>query len=208
MSDTSTFNALWSEANARIDADGGGFSPNAVLLLRQAVAIAEDDYAQAVDAQGEDDDGEYALLNAQDRLANVLGFLSRQLWLSDSKDDQDEALALRTRAAELHSAVAEECTDANSHFNAYCDLKWLWRRLFKRAFRGQWRLFWDAWGYFRRGGYHFWRMQRILRDHDWTTADIKAANVGKIPVPMLYPVDVCDCELCADEDDTDEDDEG
>ncbi len=197
MSDTSTFNALWNEAVDLRDADGGGFSPDAVLLLRQAVTIAEDDYARAADALREDEDGEYALLNAQDRLANVLVFLSRQLWLSDSKDDQNEAIALRIRAAELHSVVAEECTDANSHFNAYLDLKWLWRRLFKRTFRGQWRLFGDAWGYLRRGMHHFWRMQRILRDHDWTTADIKAANVGKIPVPVLYPVDVCDCELCA-----------
>jgi hypothetical protein len=202
LRDTSTFDALWSEANARIDADGGGFSPDAVVLLRQAMVIAEDDYARAADVQGDEDDEERTdRLNAQNRLARILHLLSWQLWLSDSKDDQDEAITLRIRAADLHSAMAEVLTHAQSHFSAYCDLKWIWRRLFKRAFRGQWRLFGDALGYFRRGVHHFWRMQRILRDHDWPFADIRAANVGKTPVPVLFPVDVCDCELCADDDD-------
>ncbi len=205
MSDTSNFNALWNEAVDRRDANGGGFSPDAVLLLRQAMALAEDDYAQAVDAQGEDDDGEYALLNAQFRLADVLGFLSRQLWLSDSKDDQDEAIALCIRAADLHSALAEVLTHAKSHYDACLDLKWVWRRLFKRAFRGQWRLFGDARHYEKRWSSHFRQMMRILVDHGWTYSDVVAAGNHKIPVPVLFPVDVCDCALCAEEDDESED---
>ena len=200
MTDTSIFEALWDEANAQMDADGGGFSPDAVLLLRQALAIAEDDYARAADVQGDEDEEEGTdRLNAQNRLAGILHMASWQLWLSDSKDDQDEAIALRIRAADLYSALAEELTHAQSHYDAYRNLKWVRRRLLKRAFLGQWRLFGDAWRYMRRDASHFSRMTRILLDHGWSYAEIKAAGTGKIPVPVLFPIDICECEYCADQ---------
>ena len=44
-------------------------------------------------------------------------------------------------------------------------------------------------------------MYRILLAHGWSYADIIAAGTNKTPVPVLFPEDICDCELCADEDD-------